>query len=144
MSNYLVVIAADYLILVIIAAPPVLWLLGHRSSAARAAMSGALAWGITWAFKNFYYLPRPFILSGRQPAVDFLLDGSFPSGHTALSLGIAMSLYLYHPRLSITLIAASFLVGVGRILAGVHSPADILGSTLVALLAAVIITQKSH
>lgn len=96
-------------------------------------LSGLLAWAVALILKSLFYWPRPYILSGRTPVVHFLLDGSFPSGHTALALGVAFAVFYSHRRLGLGLIIASVSIGLARVASGVHSPADLLGSTLLAL-----------
>lgn len=79
--------------------------------------------------------PRPFVEGGFIPLVQHSADNGFPSEHTLLVLFIALVLWVFNRKLGIILLFAGFLVGVGRILAGIHSPLDILGSTVIALVA---------
>src|SRR3972149_4126134 len=69
-----------------------------RLTAARAWISAAVASGISWFIKDFFYLPRPFILSGHSPGLPYLLDGSLPSNHTAVAAAIAVSIFLANRR----------------------------------------------
>ena len=87
---------------------------------------------ITEAIRFFYKSPRPFTALGFEPLI---FDGnqSFPSGHTALIFAFALSIFFMNKKLGIWLGVSGLLVGLARILAGVHWPFDILGGIAVAL-----------
>lgn len=61
---------------------------------------------------------------------------SFPSGHAAFYFALSMAVYLYNKKLGIAFFAVSLVMGVARIYAGVHWPADILGGILVGIVTA--------
>jgi undecaprenyl-diphosphatase len=71
--------------------------------------------------------PRPFAV---LPDVIALVPDqggySFPSMHTALTIAVAVSVYLHHKRLGLLLILFALLVGISRIYIGVHYPVDVL------------------
>ena len=142
MTKSLLAVLADYLIVPLLFIPVVLWARHDPRTALRVTLSGLLASWLTWGIKNYFYLPRPFILTGTPPAIDFLLDGSFPSGHTALSLGLSFALFPRYPKWAILFISISFFIGVARVLAGVHTPADVLGAILVGLFSAIATRQR--
>lgn len=59
---------------------------------------------------------------------------SFPSGHSASSLAIALSYAVAFPGLTVPLVALGMLVGWSRVALGVHYPGDVLaGQTIAAL-----------
>ncbi len=59
---------------------------------------------------------------------------SFPSGHSASSLAIALSYAVAFPGLTAPLVALGILVGWSRVALGVHYPGDVLaGQTIAAL-----------
>lgn len=59
---------------------------------------------------------------------------SFPSGHSASSLAIALSYAVAFPGLTVPLVALGLLVGWSRVALGVHYPGDVLaGQTIAAL-----------
>jgi undecaprenyl-diphosphatase len=59
---------------------------------------------------------------------------SFPSGHAASSFSIALAYALLVPSLSIPLFALAGLVGVTRVLVGVHYPGDVAAGQSIAVL----------
>lgn len=111
-----------------------LWWLGGQNGEAF-AVSAALAYGIEvpafMALKNIIKRPRPAdcldtLSAFIQPADRF----SFPSGHTAAAFVMAILLALYYPALAAPALAFALLVGVSRVLLGVHYPTDIAAGSL--------------
>lgn len=81
---------------------------------------------VSW-IKWYFAIPRPFLQF--PEAVNLFSYGgfdSFPSGHAALSAAVATIGYLYSKRFGIMLFIGALLVGVARIVAGVHFPFDIV------------------
>ncbi|MBI2639443.1 MAG: phosphatase PAP2 family protein [Candidatus Sungbacteria bacterium] len=100
----------------------------------------------TELIRFFYNRPRPFDLpaevltkAGVEPVRQLIAhasDGSFPSGHAALSFAVATAVAFYYPRTSILFFVAAFVIGLGRVAAGVHYPIDILGGAVVGVMTA--------
>lgn len=61
---------------------------------------------------------------------------SFPSGHAAASLSIAVGFASAHPTMAAPLIVAAGVVGASRVVLGVHFPADVLTGQMIALMTA--------
>jgi len=57
---------------------------------------------------------------------------SFPSGHTAVAFGLALSLGLLWPRWRLPLFVFALAVAASRVILHSHYPADVLGGALVA------------
>lgn len=108
------------------------WRLAFWALAAGAFSRLVLTNLIRW----FYNRPRPFV---DEQLVYQLIDhdqaGSFPSGHTATFFAIAFFIYLQNKKLGYWFFAAALIISLARISAGLHYPTDILGGTLVGLLA---------
>lgn len=108
-----------------------------RKSLVVAFLSFVLARGLLVEIIRLYVLRnRPFI---SHTVVQLLTKGSepsFPSGHMAAMVAIATAIWFYHPRVGYWLFAASFLIGLARIIVGVHYPVDIIGGILVGWLSA--------
>ena len=81
---------------------------------------------------------RPFELMGAPAGASFMNNPGFPSDHVLFTGFLALAVWFEtrQRRLALLLVALTLLVGVGRILALVHSPLDVLGGLLVAGLGA--------
>lgn len=89
--------------------------------------SALFAWGIAKAIKFLYFSPRPFeALQNVNLLFEHNGGDSFPSGHATFYSALAISFYFYHKYLAIIYIIGAFLIGLSRIIAGIHWPLDIL------------------
>jgi undecaprenyl-diphosphatase len=61
---------------------------------------------------------------------------SFPSGHSAAAMAVAMGYAMAYPALAAPLVLAAMLVGASRVFLGVHYPGDVLVGQLIAALTA--------
>lgn len=70
--------------------------------------------------------PRPFnTLTDLHVLINLPNDYSFPSGHAALTMALATSVYFFRKRLGTLLFLFAFVVGLARIYVGVHYPLDV-------------------
>ncbi|MBI3335808.1 MAG: phosphatase PAP2 family protein [Candidatus Portnoybacteria bacterium] len=92
--------------------------------------------------RGFLEVERPFAV---LPDITPLIEASdkalqsFPSGHAAVFFALAMFLYFYHKRLGAAYLAGAFLIGIGRVIAGIHWPLDILAGAGLGIFAAYLI-----
>lgn len=133
--NSLITFFSDYAIIGIFAFLPYLWFTKRRSLAYRAAAAAILAWLMGKFIKDFFYVPRPF--------PKLIMDGSFPSIHTAAAFAISVYIFLHLRRLGISLLILSLLIGLSRILEGAHFSIDILGGAVLGSAVALVI-DKYH
>lgn len=84
--------------------------------------------------KYIFHTPRPFVDHSIIPLV-YEYSYGFPSGHTALFAGLAVALYFLNKKLGIILGVLALLVGISRVVIGVHYPIDIIGGAIVGGLA---------
>ena len=89
--------------------------------------SGVLAWILAYILKIIIYTPRPFeVFSNIVPL--FSESGyAFPSGHATFFMALAFALFFNHKKAGYVFILFALLIGIARIIAGVHFPVDILG-----------------
>jgi len=85
----------------------------------------------TETIRFFFPYPRPYHMLGFSP-VFTESTSAFPSGHMAFLFAIAIPLLFFSRRWGAWFLGASLMVGLARILAGVHWPMDILGGIVVA------------
>lgn len=89
--------------------------------------------------RKFIDARRPYELLNIQPLMLKDTKGlSFPSRHTASSSVIAMAFLFVNMPLGIAFLAVSALIGLSRILAGVHFPRDVLAGFLYSVIMSVI------
>lgn len=81
---------------------------------------------------------RPFELLGTAAGASFLNNPGFPSDHALFVTAITCAVWFETKQRVITIILAVLTVAVcvGRVLALVHTPADVIGGVLVALVGA--------
>lgn len=94
--------------------------------------------GIVEIIRFFYNRPRPFITYGLRPLISENA-WSFPSGHSALFFAMATAIYLYNKKWGAWFFAAAIIMNVGRIVAGVHYPSDILGGMIIGIITAYLV-----
>lgn len=77
--------------------------------------------------KKIFMIPRPFMaLKGIHEI--FVVGGfdSFPSGHAAFFGALAISIYMRDRKAGTFFLIGALLIGLARIIAGIHYPLDIL------------------
>jgi membrane-associated phospholipid phosphatase len=86
-----------------------------------------IAWGISYIMKISFAIPRPF-LQFPEIAPLFIHGGynSFPSGHATFFAALATAIFLSHRKIGVLFIVAAFLIGITRVIAGVHFPIDVI------------------
>lgn len=86
-----------------------------------------LSWFLSLILKKIFGSPRPFFVVPEIRPL-FVLGGtdSFPSGHATVFGSLATAVYLEDPKLGYLFIFSALIIGLARIMAGVHYPHDIL------------------
>lgn len=85
------------------------------------------AWLISQFLKTFVALPRPF-LSFPDITPLFVYGGynSFPSGHATLFAALGMIIFFRYRKAGIFFLLCAFVIGISRIIVGIHFPLDVL------------------
>lgn len=109
-----------------------------------AIFSALIAWILTEVLKNFVPTIRPFQLNSLDPlTLTTPLDNTFPSTHTAAAFAMSVTVFLHDRKVGMLYLIMAGLVGVARIMAHVHYPADIVvGAVLGSLVS--YISEKKH
>ena len=113
---------------------------GRYQAYCRIVMAGLTAYLVA-KFMATLYQPtgeRPFELLGVAPGAAYLNNPGFPSDHALFAAAILYAVWFEtkHKILSWTLLALVILVCVGRVLALVHTPLDVIGGLLAATVGA--------
>ena len=91
-----------------------------------AFMAGIVAWILDFFLKVLFHIPRPADIFPQIHTL-FPENGfSFPSGHATFFMALAFSIFFFHKKAGYIFICFAILIGVARIIAGVHFPIDIL------------------
>ena len=118
-----------------------LWVIDGRvkkEQALHAFVATMIAWIITEMFKALIPISRPFVSSGTEAlTITTPIDPTFPSSHSAVAFALAISLWMHHKRTGTFFVVLATLVAVGRVLANVHYPFDIVVGGVLGTLVAV-------
>ncbi len=76
--------------------------------------------------------PRPFVDGHMSTLISHIPDNGFPSDHTLLAVTVGAIVYTQNKVVGSILILLGILVGLGRVLTGVHHPMDVIGSVAIA------------
>lgn len=103
---------------------------------ARVMMAGLTAY-TTAKIIGLVYQPeamRPFELLGVSAGATFLQNPGFPSDHALFTMAITLAVWCntHQKHLALLCLLLTVLVGIGRIIALVHSPLDVLGGFVIA------------
>jgi len=101
--------------------------------------SGGLAWAVAHLLKILIYLPRPFVIFPQVHSLFAETGYAFPSGHTATASGIAFALFFINKKAGYVFTFFALMIGVSRIISGVHFPIDILGGFILGGLVAFLV-----
>jgi membrane-associated phospholipid phosphatase len=108
---------------------------------ARVLMAGLTAYLLAKLISVVYQPSgeRPFELLGTVAGASFLNNPGFPSDHALFITAITCAVWFETKRKAITiiLVGLTITVCIGRVLALVHTPADVIGGVLIALIGAV-------
>lgn len=141
----LVIIIAKYFLLLSLLISFVVWLrLSTREKKEfilLVVIGGIIALLLAKLGGKLFYDTRPFIAGHFTPYFSHGADNGFPSDHTLLTSLLAFVVLKYQRREGYILLGVAVLVGVARVIAGVHHLTDIVGS-IVFSGAAVYITLK--
>jgi undecaprenyl-diphosphatase len=85
--------------------------------------SGVLSWVAAFLLKLLFHIPRPV-----SPNTFFDVGGySFPSSHAAVYAVLTFTVASLKPSWTLPMVAITLLVGISRIILGVHTQVDIIG-----------------
>lgn len=106
--------------------------------------SGTIAWFLAVVLKTVVHAPRPFTVFPQVHALITEIDFSFPSGHATFFSALAVSLFFCHKKVGYCFMLFAFLIGIARIMAGVHFPGDIISGFILGTVVAIIVHKISE
>jgi undecaprenyl-diphosphatase len=145
MSQVFITFLASFLVWFMFLGLFIMWVVDGRikkEQVLHALFASLLVWLITQIVKSIFPTIRPFFLDGVSPmTVTIPGDGAFPSSHSAVAFALAISIWLHEKKLGLFYLFLAFLVGVGRVLARVHYPLDIMVGAILGILVALLVER---
>ena len=77
--------------------------------------------------KHFIHAPRPFVALSNIHSLFSETGYAFPSGHATFFGALAVAIFFLDKKVGLRFMTFALLIGLARIIAGVHFPVDILG-----------------
>ncbi len=140
---YLVIILAGLFLLfhheVLGAESPVVVFWEKKKEILSVFVTGAFAWIIAQVLKYVIQSPRPFDIFSQVHSVFPETGYGFPSGHATFFMALAFSIFFLHKKAGYFFIFFALIIGVARIIAGVHFPLDILGGFVLGAIVATLV-----
>lgn len=95
--------------------------------------------------KEIIHLDRSFVQYHEiKPLFNPSQKYSFPSSHATTFSALGLSMYFYNKKIGIFLLISALLIGLARVIAGVHFPIDILGGFLLGFIISYIFNYFSR
>lgn len=134
--NIVIIFLAKYLYLLVIAIAFLLFW-NFKSDRKKILTLFLISFPLIYFFlilaSHIYYDPRPFVVGHFIPLIAHRPDNGFPSDHMILVSAIAMLFFYYRRRASFFLWFLAIIIGLARVVSGVHHLTDILGSMFIAI-----------
>ena len=88
---------------------------------------------------------RPFELLGKAAGALYLQNAGFPSDHALFAMFLTLAVWFETKSRKLTVVMAvlTVLMGIGRVLALVHTPLDIIGGFVIACVGALWYAQRN-
>jgi undecaprenyl-diphosphatase len=137
--DWVMVFFGYYLIFILPAGLAIYFLFKIKEKKSKLIILSSAISGLTAPFifneiiRIIYYRERPYIVHLVTKLWEKGPEASFPSNHTAALVAIGMAIYFYNKNLGIFVIVCGIIVGLARVIAGIHYPGDILGGIVVGL-----------
>jgi undecaprenyl-diphosphatase len=115
----------------------------HNQLAAPSAVVAMFAGNLFIKLLNLlFYRPRPFATHTIHLLFYRPSDSSFPSNATAVGFSMATAVWLFNRKAGTAMYVLALLLGLSRIMGGVHYPSDVLAGALVGIAAAYVVVKK--
>lgn len=149
--NFLIHLIADgaVILVVVIGGYAILFKIpkgGRFEAYTRILMAGLTSYLLAKLIASVYQptFERPFEILGVAPGAFYLNNPGFPSDHALFVTAIAAAVWFETKmkKTSIILVALVILICIGRVVANVHTPLDVIGGIVIGLIGAVWYVNK--
>ena len=89
-----------------------------------------------------FYRYRPFAFQEVTLLFYYPSDSSFPSNATFVGVSIATALWLHNRTIGMIAYVLALLLGIARVVGGVHFPSDIIGGAVVGMGVAYVVVRR--
>lgn len=107
-------------------------------------ITGFLAWGIGDLIKIIVREDRPFVSLSQVIPLVSESGFSFPSLHATLITALAFAVYFKNKSFGYVCLVIAFMIGLSRIVVGVHYPIDVLSGFILGFFVAFLVHKISH
>lgn len=143
MFDQFIIFGAKYLIWLAVGVALVWFLKQSKPTQKKVFILGLVCLPVAYAIAKivslFYYHPQPFVVENFTPLIPHDPDNGFPSDHTLLAAALAAVIFPFSKKVSGLAWLLTILIGIARVLGGIHYPVDIAGSIAIAIMAGVLI-----
>lgn len=99
-------------------------------------LSVGIAWVIADVLKHTFHTNRPFIALSNVHSLFPETGYAFPSAHSTAIAALAIAVYYRDKRWGYIFLLSAVLIGLARVVAGVHFPIDIIGGYVIGFVVA--------
>lgn len=103
------------------------------------SVSAAVVFSVV--LKELFLVPRPYLTEGGYPQAGLAYLSSLPSVHAVVSFCLATTVTLHRRPLGVFLFTVAALLSIGRVIANVHYPGDVIVGMLIGVLTGIIFNQ---
>lgn len=137
------ILCAKYLYLVVVLLAVIFFFLQKRKVQKQMLLFAVISLPVTYLVAkiagHFYYDTRPFLVYHITPLIPHAATNGFPSDHALISVAFAALLFVFNKKWGLLAGAIALLVGESRVYVWVHSPVDIVGSFVIAIVVAALV-----
>ncbi len=145
MLDILAIFIARDLIFLLAIGGVIVFVLATKKDQVKLAKLGVLSASLAFLFSRLasllYFNPRPFVEQGITPLIAHAANNGFPSDHALLGFTLASIVYVYNKKMGVCFFLAAAAIGALRVYLGIHSPEDIVGSLVSAVIAVALATM---
>ncbi|HRN90621.1 MAG TPA: phosphatase PAP2 family protein [Candidatus Saccharibacteria bacterium] len=135
MDIFIIFVAKYFIVIPIIATIFVAWRFKNRKDILKfilvVLVGGILSLILAKVASMLWYNPRPFVVGNFTPLIPHAADNGFPSDHVLLASFLGWTILRYSKKIGIGVLVVAAIIGISRVMAGVHHPIDVIGSFVV-------------